>query len=311
MHARPRPRHDLTPVVFRPPRALGVIVGGGLVAWAVVGAGLAIQVAVGAPAEFKTLLAWAVAVVLAGLAVAFANWTYGLFSMAYVIDADNLTVECGFRRVVIPIASIQRMIPGRTLDEAHVEGLNWWGCHIGTADVKRVGYTMFYSTHSAPEELLYLVTSEAAYALTVLDQAAFAEEIQGRAVVGAVQRVPQRSIATGLAAFPFWRDRVAIAMAGLSALACLALGGYLLLQYPGLPRVVQLNFPALGGVVRIGEKDELLRIIYLGVAVLAANSVLGVLVHARERAAGLWLFASGGMLQAVLLAAAVTAVERS
>ena len=311
MHARPRPRHDLATVVFRPPRSLGVIVGSALVAWALIAAGLAANVAFGAPAEFKALLAWAVAAGLAGLAVAFANWTYGLYSMAYVVDEDNLTIECGFRRVVVPIASIQRMIPGRTIDEARVEGLNWWGCHIGTADVRRIGYTMFYSTHSAPDELLYLVTSEASYALTVLDQAAFAEEIQARAVVGAVQRVPQRSLAIGLAALPFWRDRVAIGMAVLAVAAGLALSGYLLLQYPGLPRIIQLDFPATGGVVRIGQKDELLRIIYLGVAVLAVNSALGVLIHARERAAGLWLFASGGILQAALLAAAVTAVERA
>ena len=62
-----------------------------------------------------------------------------------------------------------------------MQGLNWWGCHVGHADVKRLGYTLFYSTHSSPDELLYIHTTQESYALTVLDQAWFAEEVQARA----------------------------------------------------------------------------------------------------------------------------------
>lgn len=311
MHASPRPRRTLEPVAFRPPRALGVIVGGGLAVWAAVFAGLAANIAIGAPAEFKTFLAWLVAAALSLLALIFANWTYSLFTLSYTIDRDLLTIRWGFRRVVIPIEVVQRMVPGRTLDEPKVEGLNWWGCHVGSADVKRVGYTLFYSTHSTPDELLYVVTSEESYALTVLDQAAFAEEIQARASLGSVERHVQRSAATGMAAFPFWRDRVAIGAMAFSAAACIVLFGYVYVRYPDLPRVIELTFPALGGVVRVGEKGELLRIAYLGAGVLALNSLIGVLVHSRERAAGLWLIASGGMLQGVLLAAALLAFERA
>ena len=132
----------------------------------------------------KTFLAWIVAGALAVIAAVFANWTYALFSLSYVIDRDTLTLSWGFRDVIIPIDTIQRMVPGRTLDEAHVHGLNWWGCHIGAAEVKRVGYTLFYSTHSSPDELLYVVTNQEAYALTVLNQAGFAEEVQARAALG-------------------------------------------------------------------------------------------------------------------------------
>lgn len=311
MHARALPRNELGSVVFHPPRALGVIAGGGFAVWALAAAFLAASVAAGAPAEFKTLLAWVTAAALALLAFAFAQWTYALATMAYTIDHDNLVVRWGFREVVVPIASIQRMVPGRTIDDPRIDGLNWWGCHVGTADVKRVGYTMFYSTHSAPEELLYVVTSEASYALTVLDQAAFAEEIQARAIVGTVERAPQRAVATGVAAFPFWRDRVAVVATAISALACVLLCGYVFVRYPDLPAVIQLNFPALGGVVRIGDKAELLRIAYLGAGILVVNVVAGIAVHSRERAAGLWLLVSGGMLQAVLFAAAFAAFERA
>lgn len=311
MHARTRPRRPLERAQFRPPRALGAIAGGAFCAWALLLAALMVGLAIGAEPAFRTFLAWLVAAALVLIGAVFLNWTYAVLRLAYVIDNAALTIVWGFRRVVIPIDSIQRMLPGRTLDGAHVQGINWWGCHVGGADVKRLGYTFFYSTHSSPEELLYVVTTEESYALTVLNQAAFAEEVQSRAALGPVERHLQRATATGVAAFPFWRDRVAIAAAAASVLASVLLCGYVYGRYPSLPEVVQLDFPALGGIVRIGAKEQLLRIAYLGVGVLALNLTLGVLVHARERAAGLWLIASGGMLQAVLLAAAVLAFQRA
>ncbi|MBA4179313.1 MAG: hypothetical protein C0506_01880 [Anaerolinea sp.] len=311
VHTSPRPRRSLDLAEFRPPRALGVIVGGAFAAWAILLAGLTLRVAIGAPAEFKTFLAWLVSAVLVLLAGTFANWSYALATLSYVIDRETLVIRWGFRRVVIPIDTIQRMIPGRTLDEAAIHGLNWWGCHVGHADVKRVGYTIFYSTHSSPDELLYIVTTEESYALTVLDQAAFAEEVQARASLGTVEQHIQRSAASGIAAFPFWRDRVAIVAAAASAVTCSLLAGYVYSQYPNLPSVVQLSFPALGGVVRVGDKAELLRIAYLGAGILALNTVLGIAVHTRERAAGLWLLISSSMLQTVLLAAAILAFQKS
>ena len=311
MHAGTRARRKLDPVAFRPPRALGVIVGGGLTAWALVAAFITARIAIDAGAEFKTFLAWVVVALFILLGLAFANWTYSVLTLSYLIDRDTLTIRLGFRQIVVPIDAIQRMVPGRTLDEAKVDGLNWWGCHVGSADVKRMGYTLFYSTHSNPEELLYLVTNAEAYALTVLDQAAFAEEIQARAALGPVEPHVQRSESTGLAALPFWRDHVALIAAGLGGIACAVLGGFVFASYPGLPQVVELSFPALGGVVRVGDKAELLRIVYLGVGILAINTVAGVALHAMERAAGLWLVASSGILQVILLGAALVAFSRA
>lgn len=311
MHASTPARRPLAEATFRPPRALGVIAGGGLVVWAAVLAGFTAQVAAGAEPGFKTFLAWLVTAMLGALALVFLNWTYAVARLKYVIDATALTIVWGFRRVVIPIETIQRMLPGRTLDEARVDGLNWWGCHVGGADVKRLGFTLFYSTHNSPDELLYVVTTEESYALTVVDHAAFAEAVRGRAGLGPVAHHIQRSTATGLAAFPFWRDRVAITAAAFVVIGAIGLAGYIYARYPGLPDVVQLDFPALGGVVRVGAKRELLRIAYLGVGVGAVNVVLGVLLHARERAAGLWLFASAAMLQVVLFGAALLAFSRA
>jgi hypothetical protein len=311
VHAGPRPRRSLAPVEFRPPRALGVIVGGALAVWALVAAVLCLRLAIGAGAEFKTFLAWSVGLGALLLAALFAYWAYSLHTLVYLVERDSLVIRWGFQRILVPIETIQRMVPGRTLDVAHVRGLNWWGCHIGSADVKRIGFTLFYSTHSTPDELLYLVTSGQAFALTVLDQAAFAEEIQARADLAPVEELVQRATATNFVALPFWRDRVSLICVSIAALACAVLCGYVFANYPGLPDVVELSFPALGGVVRVGDKSELLRMAYLGAGILAANTVLGVALHSRERAAGLWVFAGSGLLQGVLFGAALLAFSRT
>jgi hypothetical protein len=261
--------------------------------------------------EFKTFLAWLAAGGLAVAAILFASWTFCLATLSYSLRPGALVITWGLRRVIIPIDSIEGIVPGRTLDELDVRGINWFGCHVGHADVRRMGFTMVYATSVAPEHLVYLVTTDETYAITVLDQAGVAEEVQGRRVLGTVAHLPQRSSARGLAAMPFWRDRTAVTSAVLSAVAAAALMGYVFARYPSLPDIVQLDFPGFGGLIRIGDKEELLGIVYAGLAILGINSVAGIALHARERAAGLWVLASSGLLQLVLSAAAVVALERA
>lgn len=312
VHAGTHPRRELTATIVRPPRAMGVIIGGAFAAWAAAVAVIAVNIAWGASPEFKTFLAWLVAAGALLLAALFAAWSYAVGSLAYVIRPDVLEIRWGWRRVVVPIASIQRLVPGRTLDPPEVQGLNWWGCHVGSGDVKRVGYTLFYSTHATPEELLYVVTDGEAYGLTVQDQAAFAEAIQARAALAPVEeRGEQRSLGVGPAALPLWQDRVALWAVGIGGALCALVCGYVFASYPSLPEVVELSFPALGGIVRVGDRSELLDIAYLAAAVYAGNVVAGTALHAFERAAGLWLFASGALLQGVLLAAALIAFAQA
>lgn len=311
MYSGAHPGHAIDRALFAPPRALGVIVGGAFTAWAAFLAVVALTVAIGAPPELKTLAAWCLAGVATLIAVGFGYWTYALAGLAYIVEDQRLVIRWGFRRLVIPIDNIQRMVPGRTLDVAHVRGLNWWGCHVGVARVGRIGKTAFFSTHSTPAELLYVVTVGGAYALTVTDQAAFAEEIQSRAGLGPVRPSLQRSHVTGPGALPLWHDWMALWASGLTVVSLLVMVGYVFARYPDLPDVVQISYPDFGGVVRIGDKSELLRIAYVGLGIAGINLALGVVLHAYERATGLWLMASGGILQLVLLGAAVLAFERA
>ncbi len=298
-------------MIFRPPRALGVIVGSFFTAWAVAVFALALRVSVGAPPGWKAFLGWVVAAVALVLAGAFAYWTVSIARLSYRVERGALVITWGWRRVVVPLDTVQRLVPGRTVEAPAVEGLNWWGCHVGHAEVPRLGYVLFFATQAEPEELLYVVTTGECYALTVPDQAAFAEAVQGRVRLSPVSPLEHRAFASGMAAMPFWRDRSAIVWAAALAVAAAAVSGYVLIRYPGLPEVVRFSYPEFGGLVRIGAKSELLRIAYLAAGIGAANIVAGALVHARDRAAGLWMFAGGVLIELVLLGAAVSAIARA
>jgi hypothetical protein len=286
-------------------------VGAAIAAVAFLLALIALRAAIGAGVEFKTFLAWAAAGVLFVVAAAFVNWTHGLATLSYEVAGDALVIHWGFRRVEIPIDTILRLVPGRTLDPSHVRGLNWPGCHIGHAEVKRIGYTLFYSTHRSQEDLVIIHTTQESYAISVANQAGLAEEIQARTVLGTLESHPQRSAATGIAALPFWRDGHAISAAIIAVAGCMLVAGFVMYRYPALPDVIELTFPSLGGLARVGDKAELLKIVYLAGGIVGVNIAFGIILHARERAAGLWVFASAAMLQAVLFAAAVAAIERS
>ncbi len=296
---------------FHPPRALGVIVGGALTFWAAFIALVAGVIAGGGVIELTTFLAWVVVALFGGLTLLFGWWTLGIARLAYQIDDNALRIRWCGGDVIIPIVDIQRVVPGRTAGEETVRGLNWWGCHIGRGAASSVGPALFFATHNRPEDNVFVVTEGRSYGLTVSDQVAFAEACSRRLIVGFEPEEPQRVEPHGVSVLPLWRDGGAWFAFTFVLVALGCLGGYLFSQYPDLPALVQIDFPRATGVVRIGERAELLRIGAVGGAVVAVNLALGFILHTRTRAAGLWLIGSAGLLQAILLGAAIVAFERA
>ena len=296
---------------FRPPRALGVIVGGAFTLWAAFIALVAGVIAGGGAIETTTFVAWVVVALFAALTLLFGWWTLAVARLAYRIDDDALRIRWGGGEVVVPVVDIQRVVPGRTVGEESVAGLNWWGCHIGRGVASSLGPTLFFATHNRPEDNVFVVTPGRVYGLTVPDQVAFAEACSRRLVVGFEPGDPQRAEPRGLALLPLWRDRDLWFALSLALVALGALGGYLFSQYPDLPALVQIDFPRSTGIVRVAERSEILRIGAVGGGIVAVNLALGLVLHARERAAGVWLLASAALIQAVLLAAAIVAFDRA
>ncbi len=295
---------------FRPPRTIGSVVGGAFAAWcfiisiALVVRGVTQDVALG------VIPLYIVASVFFFMGLLFAYWTYSLSTMRYAIDRNALTITWGDIRQMIPLAQIERLVPGRELPDPRVAGVSWLGHHIGRADVEgAIGDTLFYSTHRSSDDLLYIVTPNQSYALSVEDEVAFAEAVQAQQRLGPLVSVPQAPDRLYLAAQPFWEDRTAQLLAVAAFATFFAMFAYIYKEYPGLPQSIALSFPRLNGVTRVGSKSELLKLPMTGVGLLLLNLGLGFVAHSWERMVGYALLLAAIAAEGILLAAAIVALR--
>ena len=295
---------------FRPPRTIGSLLGGGIALWcfllttALVVRGATLDVSLSAVALYI------LATIFFFLGVLFAYWTYSLGTMRYVIDRNVLTIGWGDIRQQVPMSQIERLVPGRELSAPSVAGVSWLGHHVGRAKVEGgIGETLFYSTHRSPEELLYVVTANGAYAISVEDEVAFAEAVQAQQRLGSLVAVPQAPDRMYLAAQPFWEDRAAQVLVAAAFAVFFAMFAYIYRQYPHLADSIELTFPQLSGVTRVGSKSELLKLPAVGIVLLLVNIVLGFVAHSWERMVGYVLLIAAISAEGILLAAAIIALH--
>jgi hypothetical protein len=293
-------------VYYQPPRALGLLAGVALTLWA---AGVAILLGnfgltseLGVPA----VLAYGAMVIAGLLAAAFAYWTFSLATLSYAVDRNGLVINWGLTRQVVPLQAIERLVPGTSAGVPSVRGISWLGYHIGRGQLERVGEVLFYSTHQAPDQVLYVMTSERNYAISVPDPVAFAQEIQRRQDLGPTAGVTHHVEHSGASFQAFWRDRLAVGLSVLALAAGAGLWGFVAVRWTGLPPTLELHFPPSEQLplVPLVPRDMILEIPRAATAVLAVNLALGFVLYLWERVAGYVLFLSAAGLQ-VLFAASL------
>lgn len=294
---------------YQPPRALGLLTGSILAAWALGIAVVLMTFAWGRDFDMYTAasyLAAAIAVAIAGL---FAYWTYALSTLWYALDRNGLVIHWGLLSQVIPLGAIERLVPGTSVGVDRVGGISWLGYHVGRAHIERIGEVLFYSTHQAPDQVLYVMTSERSYAISVEDPAAFAREIQVRQDLGATSETTHHVEREMPGIQGFWADRTGI----LLALGAIALGALVWLivgwRYGSLPETFELYFPpsSASPLVELVGRSAILEIPRTASLLLAVNMLLGVLLYTWERAAAYALFLAAGVLQVGFIAVFILA----
>ena len=292
----------------RPPRALGTALGASFALWSVALVGLLISKGLTQPVSLSALGPYLLAALFFALACLFGYWTFGCWTLRYVLSRNGLAIRWGAIRQIIPLDQIERIVPGRQAPEPAVEGISWMGHHVGRARVPRLGEALFYSTHRSRDELVYVVTPDHAYALSVGDHAAFAAALEHVRQEGASLALPHAPERRTLAAQPFWSDHLAQILAAAAVLACAVVFGYIFARYPGLPDTLPLSFPSIGGVSRVAPKSDLLALPLTALGVLLVNLVLAVALHTWERMAGYLLLVAAVGLQATFLVGAIAAL---
>jgi len=300
-------------VFYQPPRALGLMVGAALIAWSI---GIAALLALGTLEQPFGLLTLGTSMVIAvclGIAGVFAYWTYSLATLSYALDRNGLVIRWGITRQVIPLSAIERLVPGTAVGVPSVQGVSWMGYHIGRAEIARIGNVLFYSTHQTPEQVLYVMTTERNYAISVPDPAAFARQIQVRQDLGPTADVSHHVERTLSAVQGFWGDRMGWLLAGGAIAMCAAAWLALATQYGDLPETVRLFFPPAdrNPLSETNSRDILIQIPRAATVVLGLDLIAGVLMYAWDRTVARLVLGAGIAVQIGFLVALQLAVVRA
>ena len=265
-------------------------------------------VAVGWDISAAKFLAFAAVFALLAVAALFAYWIYALLTLSYTLSEEGLTIRWGLLRQFVPLSSIQRFVPGREARVPQIQGLSWWGCHVGGGAVEGLGETLFYSTHRSPWEAIYIVTSGIAYAVSPENHVRFVMELQHLLrETSAEGAAGPRAEHPAVAVHPFWLDRYGQLLALAAIAANVALFGFICGVYPGLADKLNLAFPPVGAI-DLRSKDELFQIPITALALLAVSLAAALAVHKWERAVSHLLLAGALFTQGVFWVAAAIAV---
>lgn len=284
---------------YQPQRALGLLVGAVLTLWAAGIAILLFNYGLTSDIRLAAIGAYVGAVIVTALAMLFAYWWYSLATLSYALDRNGLVIAWGTTRQVIPLQAIERLVPGTSVGVPRVRGVTWLGYHVGRAQIERIGEVLFYSTHQTPEQVLYVMTTERNYAISVDDPAEFARHIQIRLDLGPTAEVTHHVERQAASLQAFWNDRLALLLTGLALAAGATVWGVIAMRWGGLPETLELHFPptATLPLVEVVGRGAILELPRVASTILALNVVIGVALHAWERAAGYALLASATAIQ--------------
>lgn len=295
--------------VFKPTTSTGALTGAAIAALCVLMGAVLLYKGYLTDTGFSQLWPFVAGVCFLILGAVFAYWAWGCSSIRYVVDRNAMTIRWGGVQQVIPIAAIDRLIPAGEDEEVKLAGVDWPGHHVGKADVVDFGEVLFYSTHRAMSDVLYVCTAVQTYAISVPDKESFAATVQSHQTRGALFEQRQAVHREGIAGQTFWQDWTALFLAAALLASFFVTLGYVLDMYPGLEQTVSLRFPSFAGIVRVTDKEALLDIPRSAAGFAALNLIGAILLHSWEKMVAYVLLLAGIVLQVVLLVGAIVAVS--
>ena len=204
-------------------------------------------------------------------------------------------------------------MPGTAVGVPQVQGVSWMGYHIGLAEIQRIGEVLFYSTHQTPEQVLYVMTTERNFAISVPDPAAFARQIQVRQDLGPTAEVTHHVERSLSSLQGFWGDPMGRMLAAAAVAVCVLGWLVLAIQYGGLPTTVHVFFPPseIAPLSETNARNVLIAVPRAGTIVLAIDLVAGVLMYAWDRTVARLVLGAGIAVQVGFIIALQAAIFRS
>ena len=250
------------------------------------------------------------AILLYLVAAVFAFWAYACYTLHYVLDRRGLTIAWATLGHFIPMERIESVWAGRGEDELRLHGLSWPGLHVGRGRVGELGEALFYSTHSSAEDVVYVRTPAAIYALSPQDPPRFIEEVER--FKQAAPRGGEESVRRdAIGGHPIWADRVAQWLALAAIVINVALWGYIFAIYPDLSPQITIEFPPVGDITDVHARSEILKIPAAALGLLGVNLIAALAFQWREQAGAYLVLTASVFLQLLFWVSAGIAVANA
>lgn len=233
--------------------------------------------------------------------------TISTLFMEYWVDRDGVTVVWGPMREIIPMGAIARIQRGG-FDGVIGRWWEWPNPYLTAGTASGLGTVHSLATRPAAEQVV-LVTDQATYALSPGAGDEFIAALQARHKLGPARLLKPERRWPSVWQWTIWRDRVALLLLGLAALANLLVFGYLCFRYPQLPANLPLHFDSQGQPDRYGVPASLFILPLIGLGALLINGIWGAVLYQRRRTAS-YLLWGGALVVQILVAVALVNLAR-
>lgn len=226
--------------------------------------------------------------------------TLSCLTLRYRLDRNGLFVRWVGSEQIVPIRDIERVLPGRQFAGSVVRrrGVRWPGHQRGKGEIPGIGRTQFLATRPVADQVL-VVTQGRAYGISPSDLEGFVQAYEARRDLGPNRLLEQEVRRSRWFAWPLWTDQTGWVLLGTAVIISLGLFGYLSARFPGLDLQLPLHFNSQGLADRIGTRVELFALPIIGLIILVANLVLGLILYQRERAGSYLLWGAAAVVQAL------------
>ena len=221
---------------------------------------------------------------------------YGLWvrmRLRYHLDRNEFSIRCPLARHRAPLSAITNIVPrGSEQGLRRFRGLSLLGYRIGYGELKEVGAAWFCTTRPAAAQWI-VATPALAYVVTPTDPEGMLAAYQEKLGLGATHPVEQGQTWAGPLRWALWRDPLALVLLGVALWLSAILFAHVS-SHHGL------------GSIPLAGWAHALRWPLVSLAILASNSLLGLLLHRRHRLATYLLLTTGTLVQ-ILVAGVVFA----
>jgi Bacterial PH domain len=226
-------------------------------------------------------------------------------SLAYAVDRNGVYIFWLGNRAVVPLQAIESIESGVSAAASPLQSIGYFHGQVTLPD----GRKMHRFSTVPSEQALVLHTAADSYAISPPESDAFVQDLEQRRRLGAIQQLSP-GIEAGRAFFyAFWDDPVVRGALFAAVVLNLALLGWIMTIYPGLPPMIDMRSDAAGAATALAPRHQILFLPLAGAALGLLNTGLGLTLYSREPVGARMLQVATAGAQLLFAVAAVTIVR--